>query len=134
MHRWMGRQKRQHIQNLLLHMRRQDLPGTWRGVLKNLTAGAVVLQDASHQLVMITGDTPLTACHAAKQVHIVDRPVLILDYHRSAPVMRLTVPQKPSHLCIGPNQWHPQLSTSPEHQLLTPLQQQPHNIWHAKPQ
>ena len=52
----------------------------------------VVLQEASHQLVMITGDTPLTACHAAKQVHIVDRPVLILDYHRSAPVWRLTVP------------------------------------------
>lgn len=36
------------------------------------------MQDASHQLVMITGDAPLTACHAASQVHILDRPVLIL--------------------------------------------------------
>ncbi len=54
----------------------------------------MMLQDASHQLVMITGDTPLTACHAAKQVHIVDRPVLILDYHRSAPQLHLTVPHK----------------------------------------
>ena len=51
-----------------------------------------VLQDASHQLVMITGDTPLTACHAAKQVHIVDRPVLILDYHRCADSCQLPLP------------------------------------------
>jgi len=26
---------------------------------------------------MITGDTPLTACHAASRIHILDRPVLI---------------------------------------------------------
>lgn len=37
-----------------------------------------MLKEASHQLVMITGDAPLTACHAASRVHIVDRPVLIL--------------------------------------------------------
>jgi magnesium-transporting ATPase (P-type) len=36
------------------------------------------LADSSHQLVMITGDTALTACHTAAQVHIVDRPVAIL--------------------------------------------------------
>ena len=60
---------------------------------QELNAGCVMLQDASHQLVMITGDTPLTACHAAKQVHIVDRPVLILDYHRSAPELHLTTPR-----------------------------------------
>jgi magnesium-transporting ATPase (P-type) len=40
-------------------------------------------QDSSHQLMMITGDAPLTACHAAKQVHILDRPVLML-VHRFA--------------------------------------------------
>ena len=38
-----------------------------------------MLKEASHQLVMITGDAPLTACHAAGRVHIVDRPVLILS-------------------------------------------------------
>ncbi len=38
------------------------------------------LRDASHQLVMITGDAPLTAVHAASRVHIVDRPALILQH------------------------------------------------------
>lgn len=37
-----------------------------------------MLRESTHQLVMITGDAPLTACHAARQVHIVTRPVLIL--------------------------------------------------------
>lgn len=37
-----------------------------------------MLKEASHQLVMITGDAPLTACHAASKVHIVDRQALIL--------------------------------------------------------
>ena len=37
-----------------------------------------MLKESSHQLVMITGDAPLTACYTASQVHIVDRPVLLL--------------------------------------------------------
>ena len=37
------------------------------------------------QLVMITGDAPLTACHAASRIHILDRPVLIA-VHRYLPV------------------------------------------------
>ena len=37
-----------------------------------------MLKESSHQLVMITGDAPLTACYTAGQVHIVDRPVLLL--------------------------------------------------------
>mmetsp|Transcript_35059 Transcript_35059/g.99382 ORF Transcript_35059/g.99382 Transcript_35059/m.99382 type:complete len:1266 (-) Transcript_35059:109-3906(-) len=37
-----------------------------------------MLKAANHSLVMITGDAPLTACHVAVSVHIVDRPVLIL--------------------------------------------------------
>jgi cation-transporting ATPase 13A1 len=38
------------------------------------------LSNASHMLVMITGDAPLTAVHAASQVHIVTRPVLVMQH------------------------------------------------------
>ena len=38
------------------------------------------LRDAALQLVMITGDAPLTACHVARQTHIVERQVLILGH------------------------------------------------------
>jgi cation-transporting ATPase 13A1 len=37
-----------------------------------------MLRASGHQLVMITGDAPLTACHAAAAVHIVVRPPLLL--------------------------------------------------------
>lgn len=43
------------------------------------------LAASSHMLVMITGDAPLTACHAAAQVHIVQRPALVLQ-HRCGPL------------------------------------------------
>ncbi|KAJ0981077.1 hypothetical protein J5N97_009332 [Dioscorea zingiberensis] len=36
------------------------------------------LKGASHDLVMITGDQALTACHVATQVHIITKPALIL--------------------------------------------------------
>lgn len=36
------------------------------------------LKNSSHDLVMITGDQALTACHVASQVHIVSKPALIL--------------------------------------------------------
>lgn len=38
------------------------------------------LRDASQQLVMITGDAALTACHVAKLTHTVERDVLILGH------------------------------------------------------
>ncbi|XP_039127115.1 probable manganese-transporting ATPase PDR2 isoform X2 [Dioscorea cayenensis subsp. rotundata] len=36
------------------------------------------LKGSSHDLVMITGDQALTACHVASQVHIITKPALIL--------------------------------------------------------
>lgn len=41
------------------------------------------LKASSHDLVMITGDQALTACHVASQVHIVSKPALILGPARN---------------------------------------------------
>jgi cation-transporting ATPase 13A1 len=40
-----------------------------------------MLKASQHQLIMITGDAPLTACHTAGQVHIVSRQAMILHAH-----------------------------------------------------
>ncbi|OVA03886.1 Cation-transporting P-type ATPase [Macleaya cordata] len=42
------------------------------------------LKGSSHDLVMITGDQALTACHVASQVHIISKPSLILGPARNA--------------------------------------------------
>lgn len=41
------------------------------------------LKQSSHDLVMITGDQALTACHVAQQVHIISKPALILGRAKS---------------------------------------------------
>ncbi|CAL8997942.1 unnamed protein product [Prunus brigantina] len=42
------------------------------------------LKGSSHDLVMITGDQALTACHVASQVHIISKPALILGPKRDS--------------------------------------------------
>ncbi|XP_062026256.1 probable manganese-transporting ATPase PDR2 [Rosa rugosa] len=42
------------------------------------------LKGSSHDLVMITGDQALTACHVATQVHIISKPALILGPKRNS--------------------------------------------------
>ncbi|KAL6610003.1 hypothetical protein ACP70R_039972 [Stipagrostis hirtigluma subsp. patula] len=42
------------------------------------------LEQSSHDLVMITGDQALTACHVASQVHISSKPILILTRTNTA--------------------------------------------------
>lgn len=51
----------------------------WNQCLAAMCLKCRMLKDSSHQLVMITGDAPLTACHTASKVHIVTRDCLILS-------------------------------------------------------
>lgn len=56
----------------------------FRSPLKEQSEPALRMLRASlHQLIMITGDAPLTACHTAAQVHIVTRQALVLHAHGS---------------------------------------------------
>ncbi|KAK7316886.1 hypothetical protein RJT34_00666 [Clitoria ternatea] len=52
------------------------------------------LEKSSHDLVMITGDQALTACHVASQVHIISKPALILGPARNGEGYNWTSPDE----------------------------------------
>ncbi|KAJ7945181.1 Cation-transporting ATPase [Quillaja saponaria] len=52
------------------------------------------LKGSSHDLVMITGDQALTACHVASQVHIISKPTLILGPARNGGGYNWTSPDE----------------------------------------
>ena len=75
-------------QNKINNLKREEVEAdlTFAGFLvlqcplkEDAMSSVRMLNESSHRCVMITGDNPLTACHVARQVEIVDRDVLILD-------------------------------------------------------
>ncbi|KAJ6927009.1 manganese-transporting ATPase PDR2 [Populus alba x Populus x berolinensis] len=59
------------------------------------------LKNSSHDLVMITGDQALTACHVASQVHIISKPALILGPSRSGEGYEWISPDEMEKLSYG---------------------------------
>lgn len=75
-------------QNKINNLKREEVEAdlTFAGFLvlqcplkEDAMSSVRMLNESSHRCVMITGDNPLTACHVARQVEIIDREVLILD-------------------------------------------------------
>lgn len=52
------------------------------------------LKGSSHDLVMITGDQALTACHVASQVHIISKPALILVRKKTGEIFEWVSPDE----------------------------------------
>ncbi|GLU21395.1 hypothetical protein SLE2022_375370 [Rubroshorea leprosula] len=59
------------------------------------------LKNSSHDLVMITGDQALTACHVASQVHIVSKPALILAPARDGEGYEWMSPDETESVCYS---------------------------------
>ncbi|XWS58942.1 hypothetical protein CRYUN_Cryun08bG0077600 [Craigia yunnanensis] len=59
------------------------------------------LKNSSHDLVMITGDQALTACHVAGQVHIVSKPALILGPLKNSEGYEWVSPDETERICYS---------------------------------
>lgn len=59
------------------------------------------LKGSSHDLVMITGDQALTACHVASQVHIISKPALILCSSKDIDGYAWISPDETESVCYG---------------------------------
>ncbi|KAL2347135.1 hypothetical protein Fmac_001135 [Flemingia macrophylla] len=62
------------------------------------------LKESSHDLVMITGDQALTACHVASQVHIISKPTLILGRARNGEGYNWVSPDETENICYSENE------------------------------
>ncbi|KAK9288503.1 hypothetical protein L1049_016962 [Liquidambar formosana] len=62
------------------------------------------LKGSSHDLVMITGDQALTACHVASQVHIISKPTLILGPTRNGDGYEWISPDETQRICYSENE------------------------------
>ncbi|KAK8591828.1 hypothetical protein V6N13_031854 [Hibiscus sabdariffa] len=62
------------------------------------------LKNSSHDLVMITGDQALTACHVAGQVHIVSKPALILGAVKNSKAYDWVSPDETERVPYSENQ------------------------------
>ncbi|PHU09844.1 putative manganese-transporting ATPase PDR2 [Capsicum chinense] len=62
------------------------------------------LKQSSHDLVMITGDQALTACHVAQQVHIISKPALILGRAKNKEVYAWVSPDETEIVSYSENE------------------------------
>ncbi|XP_020213650.1 probable manganese-transporting ATPase PDR2 [Cajanus cajan] len=62
------------------------------------------LKESSHDLVMITGDQALTACHVASQVHIISKPTLILGRARNGDGYNWVSPDETENIRYSENE------------------------------
>ncbi|XVF30251.1 hypothetical protein REPUB_Repub16aG0041000 [Reevesia pubescens] len=72
---------------------------TFAGFASRLSTILSELKNSSHDLVMITGDQALTACHVTGQVHIVSKPALILVPVKNSEGYEWVSPDETERIC-----------------------------------